>query len=65
MLLRKTSNKVYSKIIYDMTWQFNPPTSQFKSLCNEFSRVWSMFPNTIKTCMLCNYIKLFANPNTT
>ena len=26
-----------------VTWQSNPPSSQFNSLCNEFMSVWSMF----------------------
>ena len=31
---------LYSVVI---TWQSNPPVSQFNSLCNEFTSVWSMF----------------------
>jgi len=30
---------IYSVVI---TWQSNPPISQFNSLCNEFTSVWSM-----------------------
>ena len=26
-----------------VTWQSNPPSSQFNGLCNEFMSVWSMF----------------------
>ena len=36
---------LYSVVI---TWQSNPPISQFNSSCNEFPSVWSMFVyNTI------------------
>ena len=32
---------IYSVVI---TWQPNPPISQFSRLCNKFTSVWSMFP---------------------
>ena len=36
---------LYSVVI---TRQSNPPISEFNSLCNEFTSVWSMFPcNTL------------------
>ena len=37
---------LYSVVI---TWKSNPPISQFNSLCNEFTSVWSMFLYNIAT----------------
>jgi len=37
---------LYSVVI---TWQSNPPNSQFNSPCNEFTSVWSMF--VYNTCI--------------
>ena len=34
----------WTRFLYSViTWQSNPPISQFNSLCNEFKSVWSMF----------------------
>jgi len=35
----------WTRVLYSVviTGQCNPPISQFNSLCNEFTSVWSMF----------------------
>ena len=44
---------LYSVVIIVITWQSDPPISQFNSLCNEFS-VWSLF--VYNTLPLFSYI---------
>ena len=35
----------WTRVLYSLviTWQSNPPISQFNCLCNEFTNFWSMF----------------------
>ena len=35
----------WTRVLYSVviTWQWNPPISQFNSPCNEFTSFWSMF----------------------
>ena len=50
MCIQRT-HVLYSVVI---TWQSNPAISQFNSLCNGFTSVWSMFVyNTVVSSFVC------------
>jgi len=41
----------WTRVIYSVviTWQSNPPISQFNRPCREFTCVWSMFSRNTRT----------------
>ena len=41
---RFNQHKIFTCCTCNNTIQSNPPISQFNSLCNKFTSVWSMFP---------------------
>ena len=49
--------------LFVITQQSNPPISQYKRLCNEFTSVWSIFVyNTLVIIALVMLVNLLFNP---